>query len=85
MNTQKAIVVTEPTPMGNHDSELILELLKKLNLKTEIIINQYNLGDSQQIINKAKARGIKIIKKIPHKKEIAQAYSQGKIEELNIL
>jgi len=85
INIDKAIIVTEPTPMGNHDLKLILDLVKKLKIKSEIIINQYNLGNSQKTLKLARKRNIKIAKKIPHKKEIAQAYSRGEIYKLNIL
>ncbi len=40
-----AFVVTEPTPMGLHDLKIMIRLLKKLKIKSKIILNQADLGD----------------------------------------
>ncbi len=40
----KAFAVTEPTPMGAYDLKLILDLCDKLDLPTDVILNQANLG-----------------------------------------
>ncbi|MBZ9578540.1 ATP-binding protein [Patescibacteria group bacterium] len=74
-----AYAVTEPTPMGAHDLNLILDLCQKLKVKTKIILNQANLGDKTEIENITKKYKIKIDKEIPYSKKLVKAYSQGKL------
>ena len=80
LNCDMAYCVTEPTPMGAYDLNLILDLCKRLKVKTEIIINQADLGDKKIIYKIAKKS--KIRKEIPYSKEIVEAYSKGKLLDL---
>jgi len=75
--TDIALAVTEPTPLGEHDLELIIQLIKKLGIKFEIVLNRFEEGKSALIEASAKRHGKKIMAKIPYKKEIMQAYSKG--------
>jgi len=80
-----ALCVTEPTPLGAHDLRLILELLKKLNIPAQIILNKSNIGDKELIQKKAEEYNSKIIAKIPYSKKILEQYSKGElIEDSNI-
>lgn len=80
------LAVTEPTPLGAHDLELILQLLIKLRIKTDIILNRSDMGDKNIIkslvkqIRKKAAQGqpIKIIASIPYSKKIIEQSSCGK-------
>ncbi|MEA2035961.1 MAG: ATP-binding protein [Nanoarchaeota archaeon] len=69
--------VTEPTPLGRHDLELILQLLKKIKVKSGIILNRSDIGDKKIIQNLAKKYSIEIIAEIPYSKEIFESYSKG--------
>ena len=60
-----AYVVTEPTPMGKYDLDLILDLCKKLKIPTKIVLNKADLGN-RKIITKP----IKV--EIPYSKELAK-------------
>jgi len=40
--------VTEPTPMGVYNLNLILDLCKKLKIPSKIILNQVDLGDKKK-------------------------------------
>jgi len=71
--------VTEPTPMGAHDLNLILDLCQKLKVKSKIILNQANLGDKKEIEKIAKKYKIKIEKEIPYSEKLVKAYSRGKL------
>ena len=82
LNCDLAYCVTEPTPMGAYDLNLILDLCKKLKVKTEIIINQSDLGNKKIIYKIAKKSKIKISKEIPYSKKIVEAYSRGKLLDL---
>ncbi|NQU78735.1 P-loop NTPase [Candidatus Woesearchaeota archaeon] len=69
--------VTEPTPLGKHDLGFILELLKKMNIKSHIILNRSDIGDKTIIQNFAEKYDIDIIAEIPYSKEIIDQYSNG--------
>ena len=74
-----AYAVTEPTPMGAYDLNLILDLCQKLKIPTKVILNQANLGDKKKIYPIAKKFGVKIEKEIPYSKKLVKAYSKGKL------
>ena len=76
--------VTEPTPMGAHDLNLILDLCQKLKVPAKIILNQADLGDKRRIEKIAQRYKIKIQREIPYSKRIVEAYSKGKLLELTI-
>jgi len=83
LNVDLAYAVTEPTPMGAYDLELILELLKELKIPAQVILNQADLGDKtrvKKILSKFKIK--KFAEEIPYSKNIAEAYSKGEL--LNI-
>jgi len=79
-----AYIVTEPTPMGAYDLNLILDLCKKLKVKTKIILNQADLGKKKKIEKIAERYRIKIEKEIPYSKKIVEAYSKGRLLGLNL-
>ena len=74
-----AYAVTEPTPMGAYDLNLILDLCQKLGVPAKIILNQANLGKKIKIEKIAKKFKIKIEKEIPYSKKLVKAYSKGKL------
>jgi len=75
--TDIALAVTEPTPLGEHDLELIMKLLKRLGIEFEIVLNRFEEGKSALIEASAERQGKKIGARIPYKKEIMEAYSKG--------
>ena len=79
MDSDIAYLVTEPTPMGEHDLRLILKLCKKLRLQTQIILNQSNLGKKENIERLARTFQARIAKEIPFSKALFQAYSNGQL------
>jgi len=78
-----AMAVTEPTPLGAHDLELILALLRKLKIRAKIIINQVDLGKERLIKGIAEKAGVSIKYRIPYSKKIVGAYCRGKLREVN--
>jgi len=72
-----ALAVTEPTPLGCHDLELILLLLKKMGIKSKILINRSNIGDPQLVKDLSKKYGTDIVAEIPYQKAILKEYSKG--------
>jgi MinD superfamily P-loop ATPase len=73
-----AFSVTEPTPLGEHDAELSLGLLKKLKIPYRIILNKSDVGNKNLIEKLAKKYETSIIAEVPYKKSILKSYSNGK-------
>jgi len=79
-----AYCVTEPTPIGAYDLGLILDLCKKLKVSAQVILNQANLGDKKKIHPVTKKFGVGITKEILYSKELVEAYSKGRLLNINL-
>jgi len=80
-----AFCVTEPTPLGAHDLELSLKLLKILKIPSKIILNKSGFGNNKIIKDIAKEYQTEITVDIPYNKEILKSYSKGEpIKNKNI-
>jgi len=82
LKCEKAYVVTEPTPLGAHDASLILDLLQKMRVPSEIVLNKADVGDKETIEKIASKFGVSITMEIPYSDELVRAYSQGKLESM---
>ncbi|UDQ96476.1 P-loop NTPase [Lentisphaerota bacterium WC36G] len=78
LDTDKVILVTEPTPFGLNDLKLAINLTAELKLPVAIVINKSD-GIDTIIEEYAKEISVPIIGRIPFKKDYAKAYSAGKI------
>jgi len=85
LDSDIAYVVTEPTPLGVHDSRLLLELLKVLEVPAELVLNKAGVASEKETEKMAKETGVKIKYKIPYSEELVKAYSQGKLDEIDLL
>jgi len=83
LDVDLAYAVTEPTPMGATDLNLILDLCQKLKVPAKVILNQANLGDKTKIYPITKKFGVGVEKEIPYSKKIVEAYSKGKLLNIN--
>jgi len=79
----KVIAVTEPTPLGTHDLEIILRLLQKIKKDGMVIVNRSDVGDIQRVKNLVHKYETKIIFKIPYSKKIVDSYSNGVPIQIN--
>jgi MinD superfamily P-loop ATPase len=79
MDTDMAYCVTEPTPMGAYDLELILDLVKKLGITPKVIINQSDLGDKSMVMEVIKQFNVPLEREIPYSKALVKAYSRGEL------
>ncbi|MGZ4846655.1 MAG: nucleotide-binding protein [Halobacteriota archaeon] len=70
------LLVTEPTPFGLHDLTLAVRLVRKLDLKTGVIINRADIGDSE-VEKYCRKEGLPVVTRIPYDKRLAIAYAQG--------
>jgi len=70
------ILVTEPTPFGLNDLILAVRVLRKLNISFAVVINRSDIGDNK-LEDYCEKEDIPVLMRIPFKKEIAVAYSNG--------
>lgn len=81
LDVDLGIAVTEPTPLGNYDLKLILELMEKLGVRSKIVLNRADIADKKQIQQTAAKFKTEIIAEIPYSKKIQDAYSRGELLE----
>ena len=72
------LLVTEPTPFGLHDLEIAVETVRRLDMKTAVIVNRSDIGDGR-VRDYCARENIEIVAEIPHSREIAEAYSRGNL------
>lgn len=70
------LLVTEPTPFGLNDLQLAVEVLKKLKIKSGVVINRAGIGDDK-IKEYCEDEKIEILAEIPYDRNVAVLYSQG--------
>jgi MinD superfamily P-loop ATPase len=70
------LLVTEPTPFGQHDLKLAFELTQELGLPAGVIINRDGIGDSGVDDFCFDAR-VPVLLRIPLDREIAEGLAQG--------
>ncbi len=74
--TDFVILVTEPTPAGEHDLKIAIEVVKKLKIPFGIVNNRSNVGDNR-IIRLVEKNEYNLLSEIPHDNEILYLYSHG--------
>ncbi|MBN2429746.1 MAG: ATP-binding protein [Deltaproteobacteria bacterium] len=72
------VLVTEPTPFGLHDLKLAVDLVRKLGLPFGVVINRSGMGDSR-VEDFCRREQVPVLLEIPNDREIAVAYSQGRL------
>ncbi|HID91135.1 TPA: hypothetical protein EYP44_04165 [Candidatus Bathyarchaeota archaeon] len=82
LGCERAYVVTEPTPLGSHDAGLILQLLRRMRIPSEIVLNKADVGDKGVIERIGEEYGVPIALEIPYSEELIRAYSEGKLEKM---
>jgi MinD superfamily P-loop ATPase len=76
-----ALVVTEPTPSGEHDLERVLELLDHFALPAAVLINKHDLSAefTSRIEALARKSGAQIVGKLPFSPEVPRALARGEL------
>lgn len=72
-----AIAVTEPTPLGDHDLDLILRLLSDLRINSKVVVNRSDISKKGQVEQTTESHEAALIGQIPYSKEIESKYSKG--------
>lgn len=70
------ILVTEPTPFGLHDLELMADVMQQLGIPHGVVINRSGIGDAG-VEDFCRERDIPVLLRIPQSTAIARLYSQG--------
>lgn len=78
LDVEVGFAITEPTPLGKHDLNLILKLMKELKVKSHVILNRSDIANKEKIEKMAKKHKTKIVAEVPYSKKIEKAYSSGK-------
>ncbi len=74
--TDYCILVTEPTPFGLHDLELMVGLLRQMGIPFGVVVNRAGIGDTK-VYDYCRKEGVPILLEIPFDKAIAELYSEG--------
>jgi len=82
LGCETAYIVTEPTPLGSHDSGLILELLKIMRIQSQIVLNKADVGDKGIVAKTAQKYGVPITLEIPYSERLIHAYSEGRLDKV---
>jgi MinD superfamily P-loop ATPase len=70
------ILVTEPTPFGLYDLNLMFKVVTELGIPAGIVINKDD-GSSHDLEAYAREKGMPILMRIPLSRDIAVLYSKG--------
>lgn len=73
-----ALIVTEPTPFGVSDMKMVVEMLQTMEIPFSVVINKAWLGD-REVYDYCRDEDIEIIGEIPFDRDIAEAYSTGRL------
>ena len=72
------IVVTEPTPLGAHDLDSILEVTDAMGKQVWLVVNRYGIGDISILETILHRHRVNKIFHIPYDKAVVEAYAYSK-------
>jgi len=75
-----ALAVTEPTPLGIYDLNLILKLTSRLGIRTEVVLNKADLPghEKEGVLAMARHLGTRVISEVPFDQKLFQSYVDGR-------
>lgn len=76
LNSDYALLVTEPTPFGLHDLKLAIETVRQLAIPFGVVVNRTGIGPDI-IQDYCDRHDVPVVMSIPLDKRIAEAYSRG--------
>ena len=73
------ILVSEPTPFGRHDLNLMVDVLRDLKIPFGVVLNRSGVVSTEksQIHEYCEREDIEILLEIPHERRIAELYAKG--------
>jgi len=75
-NSDRVVLVAEPTAFGLHDLSLAVDTVRELSLECGVFINRSDIGDDR-VERFCEEQNIPIWGRLPHDRKIAEAYSRG--------
>lgn len=72
------VLVTEPTPFGLFDLRLAHQAFTPVNKPMGVVVNRAGLG-SEEVYRFCEKAKLPILAKIPYRRSIAEAYSNGRV------
>ena len=73
-----ALAVTEPTPFGAHDLELILRLLDTMRIPAGVVLNRSNITERRELITGVcEKHGVRLVAEIPLDRAMLDCYIRG--------
>jgi len=72
------VAVTEPTPLGLHDLEMILDVAEALGIESWVVMNKAGIGPEEKHMEVVKERGSRLVARIPYSNELIDSYVRGK-------
>lgn len=73
-----AVLVTESTPFGLSDMKMVVEMLRAMNISFDVVINKFD-SRYEDLDKYCEENAIRIIGRIPFKREYAKFYANGKV------
>ena len=70
------LLVTDPTPFGVHDLDLVVQVLQQTSIPFGVVVNRAT-EDMTQIHQYCNSKNISILLEIPFQRRIAELYSRG--------
>lgn len=71
-----ALLVTEPTPFGEHDLKAMIEVCRRLDVPCAVVINRSS-GDDGLIERLCLMKDVPILMRIPFDRKVAECYARG--------
>ncbi len=73
------VIVTEPTLSGIHDMKRVLDLMRRFNVRTTVIVNKYdiNLDNTENIVQFCKENDVEILGRIPFDRVMTDSMVMG--------
>jgi MinD superfamily P-loop ATPase len=78
MDSDVILLVTEPTPFGQHDLALAREAFAPLGKPLGVVVNRAGLGD-RAVFDYCRQANLPVLAEIPYDRRAAEAYCQGRI------
>jgi len=72
-----ALPVTEPTPLGTHDLDLILQLTSILKVKPYVVLNRAGIGDEEIVERVCEKHSAEIVSRIPFDMGLFECYARS--------
>jgi MinD superfamily P-loop ATPase len=76
--TDLVLLVTEPTPFGLNDLKLAIGMVRQLKLPFYVVVNRSGIGN-EDVYRYCEDENVEVVLKISDDRQIAQAYSAGKL------